>query len=151
MSERRSRPGPSLDQRRARHALQSLEQVLEKLPCQNHRILYRSYVDRLGPTVLMNGLGQALASELAAANRAQEQKSPHRLLAEQVASWLCDPDDGVLPQKAGQDVAMKVLEQLCAACQVTYVRAEAEALAWLAWHKRFARARIEANDGGPEG
>jgi CRISPR-associated protein Cmr5 len=147
MSEPGSGDELTLDQRRARHALCALDAVLKKLQDGATRKLYRSYVERLGPAVLVNGLGQALASELAASSSGS--RGAHQLLAEKVASWLCDAQDGVFRVPEQEVSAMAVLERLCAAPQASYVRAQAEALAWLGWHKRFARARIEGDEAEP--
>jgi CRISPR-associated protein Cmr5 len=130
--------GPSLDQRRAQHAARSLDHVLSELTSQDRQQLYRSYIERLGPAILTNGLGQALAAELARGHSARS--DPHCLLADQLASWLADEHDGVF--RLEEAAAGTLLDALCGACQRTYARAQQEALAWLAWHKRFARARI---------
>jgi CRISPR-associated protein Cmr5 len=148
VSEPRAEQRPALDQRRARHALRAVDDVLEGLPERSNQVLYRSYVDQLGPVVLMNGLGQALAGELATGSGALGKA--HQLLAKQVVSWLCDPLDGVF-RDAAQASPMVMLEKLCSAPQATYVRAQSEALAWLAWHTRVIRARIQGDDVGSVG
>lgn len=122
----------------------ALESTLQRIPDSTVRGLYRSYVDRLGPTILVNGLGQALAGELAAAT--SDHGKAHRILADHVASWLSDPADGIAELRGGGSAA-PVLQALCDAPQRSYIRAQAEALAWLSWHKRFTRSRIEAPDG----
>lgn len=96
---------------------------------------YRAYVDRLGPTILMNGLGQALATERAAAghNPGDDQKRAHNELYASLQRWLCR-DGGVYPK--GQDL----LEALMGNDEAHYLQAQAEALAWLEWHKKFCRA-----------
>ena len=60
------------EQRRAADALSkvlSLENESEDL-----RKRYRAYVDRLGPMIIMNGLGQALATERAAAGEVPKRR-----------------------------------------------------------------------------
>ena len=96
---------------------------------------YRAYVDRLGPTILMNGLGQALATERAAAgpNPGDDQKRAHNELYASLQRWLCR-DGGVYPK--GQDL----LEALMGNDEAHYLHAQAEALAWQEWHKKFCRA-----------
>ena len=115
---------------------------------------YRAYVDRLGPTILMNGLGQALATERAAAGpnpgddqtRAHDeldasrlrrlyQKRAHDELYTSLQRWLCR-DGGIYPP--GQDL----LEALMGNDEAHYLHAQAEALAWLEWHKKFCRASL---------
>jgi CRISPR-associated protein Cmr5 len=98
---------------------------------------YRAYVDRLGPTILMNGLGQALATERAAAgpNPGDDQTRAHDKLYTSLQRWLCR-DGGVYPK--GQDL----LEALMGNDEAHYLHAQAEALAWLEWHKKFCRASL---------
>jgi CRISPR-associated protein Cmr5 len=113
---------------------------------------YRSYVDRLGPAIVMNGLGQALATEIAAAGSGSDSQTgnrgAHRLLYENLGGWLCRQGGGVYP---GAD---DVLVALMDGDQNRYVRAQAEALAWLRWHKKFCHAelpepaRVVGNDEG---
>jgi len=149
MSEVSEAPGPTLAQRRAQHALKTLEHVMKHLPDGEPRRLYVSYVSSLGPAILINGLGQALASELARAS-GQGSGLGHKLLAEGLASWLSDPSDGVFQTgQQGPPAAAAVLHKLCEADQRSYVRAQAEAVAWLSWQKHFARALIGGHDDQP--
>lgn len=122
--------GRSLDQRRATHAMGWVEKVkgaVSPKDCER----YRAYVDRLGPAVVINGLGQALAMEHAQAGGGST--DPHRMLAGGLEAWLSDPGCALF-------AAGDMLRQLCTSDQQTYLRAQAEALAWLTWHKRLCRA-----------
>lgn len=97
---------------------------------------YRAYVDRLCPTVVTNGLGQALATERAAAGP-QAQKDDERAHHELYVSlqrWLCRKDGGVYPSTPD------LLQAIMSHDESLYLRAQAEALAWLDWHKKFCRA-----------
>jgi len=131
----------SLDQRRAADALACVQEVMAKGD-RDFRSLYRSYVERLASAIVMNGLGQALATELAAAgpgdskgHRGPEEEA-HFLLFQNLNRWLCRPDGGVYPG------ASDVLTAMMAAPQQAYLRAQAEALAWLEWHKKFCQAHL---------
>lgn len=130
----------NLDQLRAADALQ---RVRDLRGSKDVRELYRSYVERFGPTVVMNGLGQALATELAAAGRADGKDNPqvlaHQQLYQNVQSWLCR-DGGVYP--AGKDLLDALMER----DEAHYVRAQAETLAWLTWHKKFCQALLPKAD-----
>ena len=97
---------------------------------------YRAYVDRLCPTIVMNGLGQALATERAAAgpHPQKDDERAHNELYESVQRWLCRPGDGVYPSQAD------LLQAITSNEEDVYLRAQAEALAWLEWHKKFCRA-----------
>jgi CRISPR-associated protein Cmr5 len=97
---------------------------------------YRAYVDRLCPTIVMNGLGQALATELAAAgpHPHKDDERAHHELYLSVQRWLCRADDGVYPSSPD------LLQAIMSEEEELYLRAQAEALAWLEWHKKFCRA-----------
>ena len=99
---------------------------------------YRSYVDRFGGAVVMNGLGQALATELAAAGgsvdeNSADDKKAHKALADNVSSWLT---------RAGgvYSGASNVMDAIVSGDQACYLRGQVETLAWLTWHKKFCHA-----------
>lgn len=130
----------SPEQRRAAHALRAAQTV--KALDDAMQKAYRSYVERVGTTIITNGLGQALATELAAAGGGDAeapQKRAHRTLYHNLQSWLCS-ESGVL---RGADL----LATIVAIPQADYLRAQAEALAWLVWHKKLCRAFLPR---GPE-
>lgn len=125
----------SIEQRRAQHALQAVRRILdENSPDLAAR--YRAYVDRLGPSILANGLGQAVATERAAAGADPKEpdKRAHGQLAKNLESWLCG-DAGIY--RSGD-----LLDAITRGDQKTYLRAQAEALSWLVWHKKFCRAYL---------
>src|SRR5690606_30060017 len=123
----RGRPMRDLERERAEHALR----CVKKLDSESgeFKSSYRSYVDRFGGAVVMNGLGQALATELAAADAGSQAVGPraHRQLFDNVHAWL-RRDGGVFPG------ANDALDAILACDQDTYVRAQTETLAWLTWH-----------------
>jgi CRISPR-associated protein Cmr5 len=137
----------TLDQQRAAHALTQVRELTgEEL-----RTSYRAYAERLGPAIVMTGLGQALATELAAAgseppDRQKPEQRAHAQLYRNVSAWLCRADGGVYP--GDRDLLWALME----GDQTNYLRAQVEALAWLAWHKKFCqaelprRARVDADD-----
>ncbi len=126
-----------LARERAAHALATVAAIETR--SEEFKKRYRSYVDRFGGAVVMIGLGQALATELAAAGPlsadTNEEKAAHRALADHVAQWLTRPG-GVY---AGVDGVMKAITE---SDQGTYLRAQAEVLAWLTWHKKFCHAHL---------
>lgn len=117
----------TLEQRRAAHALARIGEARER------GINYRSYVEALPATVAMNGLGQAVAT------LRSKQKPPHELLHDHLQSWLC-ADDGPFHGQA------TLLPAIAESDQRTYVHAQAEALAYLTWLKKFAQAEWERKD-----
>ena len=119
---------PSLEQRRAAHALEAARAAADR----DDRVDYRAYAARLGPTILTSGLGQALAMELAGGGA-------HQQLFHHVAAWLTG-DDG--PYQGAEDLMRAIVDGEHA----TYRRAQVEALQWLSWHVKFCRALIEERD-----
>lgn len=123
----------SPEQRRAAHALRTAREIANLDDAMKKA--YRSYVERVGTTIITNGLGQALATELAAAGGSDSeaaQKRAHRTLYQNLERWLCG-ESGVL---RGADL----LATIVTITQADYLRAQAEALAWLVWHKKLCRA-----------
>lgn len=151
----------TLEQLRAADALARVDELATRDV--EFKKCYRSYVERLGPGIVMNGLGQALASERAAAGEDDGAKKPkgrpqerrreegeggdddakrkkvakddaHRRLYHNLHLWLCRQNCGVYPG------ASDLLAAIVAGEESHYLRAQAEAIAWLEWHKKFCRA-----------
>ena len=133
----------TIEQRRARNALSRVEEL--RACSDEFKKLYRAYVDRLGPTIIMNGLGQALATERAAAGaRKNDREQAHHELYTSLHRWLCEADDGVYPGSAD------LLEAIMKKDEVKYLHAQAEALAWLVWHKKCCRASFPKGEENAE-
>ncbi len=121
----------SLEQRRAANARAAVRSV-QKMGGMG---MYKSYVDSLPAAIVMNGLGQAMATELAS-------KKEHETLYDHVSAWLCSSGQ---VYSGKQDLLVAITTE----DQSRYLRAQAEALAWLTWHKKFCRAYLE-REGGRE-
>lgn len=108
--------------------------------------LYRAYVDRMGPTIILNGLGQALATECAAAGLepGTPREHAHQELYVSLQNWLCREDGGVYPWNGD------LLQAIMAEDESRYLHAQAEALAWLKWHKKFCRAKFPKSEEAAE-
>lgn len=133
----------TLEQLRAAHALSRVNAVAEDADGFKKR--YRAYVERLGPAIVMNGLGQALATERAAAGaspKKDDDQRAHATLYANVEAWLCRAKDGVYPE------AGDLLEAIVGHDEPDYLRAQAEALAWLQWHKKLCRAMLPRSERG---
>ena len=130
----------TIDQRRAADALSRVTE-LNSQP-DKFKARYRAYVDRLGPAIVMNGLGQALATESAAAGPHPENddQRAHYKLYFSLQRWLCREDEGVYPSR--QDLLQAIMENK----ELLYLRAQAEALAWLEWHKKCCRASFPKSE-----
>ena len=123
----------TLDQRRAANALRLVKSLKES----GKYAKYPSYVKSLPATVLQNGLGQALATLLAAAKG--DTSDAHHLLYSHLHQWLCsDTDDAVF--RAAPDV----LEAITQHEEKQYLHAQAESLAYLEWLKKFAVAYLSS-------
>lgn len=131
--------GQTPEQRRAADALRAVQDLDAD---EALRKRYRAYADRLGPSILMNGLGQALATERAAAGSdpTKADERAHDRLYRNLAAWLCRT--GGVYGSSGQDLLKAIVEH----GEADYLRAQAEALAWLVWHKKFCRAYLPAAD-----
>lgn len=133
----------TIERRRAADALSCVEKLIAERD-EELKKLYRAYVDRLGPAIVMNGLGQALATERAAAGPKpkNERERAHQQLYDNLQNWLCRRNDGVYP--SGSDL----LQAIMAKEESRYLHAQAEALAWLEWHKKFCRASLPKSEEG---
>jgi len=125
----------TLEQRRAKHALEKVKSIRDK----KYESKFRSYVERLPSMIVMNGLGQAMAFELACAelgkteNRTSEMEA-HNELYKIVESWL--KECKVYPNG-------NLIESIVENEQETYIRAQAESLAYLEWLKKFSQAYLK--------
>ena len=119
----------SLDQRRAKHALDCIKKRQKDGTKQSE---YLSYVKALPATILQNGLGQAMATLRA---KGGDENDPHRRLYEDVQSWLCGGD-----QESPFPKQTDLLEEITSNGQQDYLKAQAEAQAYLIWLKKFAAA-----------
>ena len=123
----------TLGQQRAAHALEAIK----KLETDNKNGNFGSYVQRLPATIVMNGLGQAMAGELAAArNGSNDDERAHKILFELVESWL---------QKSNAYPKKDLMTAIVQGSQEDYVRAQAEALAYLDWLKKFSQAYLSGD------
>ncbi len=137
----RSSP-PTLEQQRAAHALTIVREI-EAAPFAKE---YRSYVESLPATIVMNGLGQACATLLAATSGDGNRGHAYHALHQHLQSWLCRPAvpgqiGGVYPGPAS------LIDAIVNHGQAEYVHAQAEALAYLVWLKKFAQAFLPRGEG----
>ena len=126
----------SLDQRRARHALDRIKQRQEE----DRQSDYLSCVKALPASIQQNGLGQALATLVAAARG--KRRDPHHLLFEDLQDWLCGDDDDA-PYRNAHDLFAAITGNENQ--QQHYLHAQDEAQAYLNWLKKFAVAYLKTN------
>ncbi len=129
----------TIEQQRAADAHSYIQKLRDKSDA--FKACYRSYIERLGPAIVMNSLGQALATERAAAGSGNGD-DPHNAVYKGMQHWLCRSEGGIYPG------AEDLLEAIVSHEEADYLRAQAEGLAWLEWHKKFCRAAFPKLDGG---
>ena len=131
----------TIDQQRAEHALNKVKGIVGK-----NDGYYVSYVSSLPATIVMNGLGQALLTELAKAK--DKNNDSHRLLFDHVAAWLSQRISKL--RSPSETDFTPVIERMMQADQETYLIAQTEAIAYLNWLKQFARAYLKEKEGQSE-
>jgi len=129
----------SIDMQRAKHAYKQVMDI-QKNTKYGH---YVSYVKGLPATILQNGLGQALATLLAAAKGKKEE--PHRLLYNQIEDWLCKSNE-LSPYQSNGDNNNLLMQQITENDEDSYLYAQAEVLAYLSWLKKFSAAYLQEKE-----
>jgi CRISPR-associated protein Cmr5 len=131
----------TLEQKRAKHALDQIKELK-----QDRAGNYVSYVNALPAAILMNGLGQALATERAASDKA------HHKLVNHVSKWLLSNEahtkyaNSAAAEDSKLDDAQRLLNRIVAGDQDAYLWAQAEAIAYVTWLKKLASAFLESSE-----
>jgi len=125
----------TIEQRRASDALKQVQ----KLNVERDYGNFSSYVDALPAAILMNGLGQAMATELAGKDKG------HSKLYKIMEAWLCGADKSAPYQGKANDPGL--IRAIAEGIEKDYLRAQPEALAYLVWLKKFTRAFLEPSGG----
>lgn len=120
----------TLEQIRAAHAYQKVQQLKEQPD--EWRKNYVSYIEGLPASILANGLGQTLATLMARGSEA------HMVLYRHLEEWLCRQDDRA-PYLGENDL----MGAITAHDRNKYMHAQAEAMEWLSWAKKFAVAILK--------
>jgi len=128
----------SLAQKRAADALRKIKEMKagkERDPEKGDYGKYTSYVSALPAMILMSGLGQAMAMVRS------RKLAGYSQLYDHLQGWLC----GGRPY-AGDDLINAIVQ----GSEADYIRAQAEALAYLEWLKKFAVALLDEPAGQQE-
>lgn len=145
-------PMRTQEQKRAAHALKCVREVkgLKESKPEEIAARYRGYVESLPAHIVMGGLGQAVATQLAAARfEEKDRKAGHKAHAELVkhlGDWLHETVYAGEQKNGGPGWLLGAITQKD---QQFYLRAQAEALAWLVWLKKLCQAMLpktEAED-----
>ncbi len=146
----------TIEQQRAETALEAVRNVAGR--ANDVQRMYASYAKSLPAMILMAGLGQALATAMSkgAGSASGGNAEAWRLLVGHLEVWLVrrcpeSPYRGAAPPETGDGPAgLALMRAIVDHDQRAYVIAQAEALAYLQWLKKFANALLarEAGDGG---
>ena len=146
----RSGSGPTLDQRRARHAWEAVARIKARsvrLSTQDEeaaarlRASYAREAKRLSVRILTAGLGHALAFVNAKSGAANANKA---LLCD-VADWVLDKRDR--PDSKSERPSADALIKKIVKKDGTFLQtATDEVLAYLQWLSRFAEAELDAGE-----
>lgn len=120
----------TLQQRRARYALEAIQAAVDK---NVNRKEYLSYASALPAMIRMNGLGQAAAFY-------RSRGGTHGLLYQLLSDWFCKE------KNAPYDKHKDLLEGITQSDLHAYRLAQAEALALLDWVKKFSKAFMKDDD-----
>ncbi|MGI9951585.1 type III-B CRISPR module-associated protein Cmr5 [Moorellaceae bacterium AZ2] len=135
----------TLEQIRARDALNKIRNIQRNYP-EDIQQKFVSYVESLPAAILTNGLGQAAATLLAQAKG--NERDAHYILYQDLQDWLCrDDPEGWAPYRGETDLMAAIVSY----DRTAYLRAQAEALAWLEWLKKFAVAFFKKQEIGSGG
>ena len=126
----------TLEQQRAGDAYQKVKHLTAKP--EEWQKKYASYVKGLPATILANGLGQAAASLMAAAKGNRD--DAHMVLYSHLQEWLCRQDDNRAPYTGAHDLMGGITGE----GRDKYIHAQAEAMEWLSWLKKFAAALLSS-------
>jgi len=127
----------TLEQERAQQAWACVQEVTNKP--QEFKKKYGSLARKVPMLVLTNGLGQTLA--FLKAKGKNDPADEHTVLFRHLSNWVLSQVASSTPASNG-DLLQWVLQNDSAA----YRRATMEALAFLAWLKRFAEAELPTED-----
>lgn len=128
----------TLEQKRAQHALNKVKQYLKECD-EKKQELFVSNVKSLPSMIITNGLGQSMAMLLAQAKG--DRSDPHYLLYSCLQEWLCRENP-----KAPYCDEPELIAAIVKNDREKYLCAQAEAMAYLEWLKRFAVAFLKNPD-----
>jgi len=128
----------TLEQERAQQAWACVQEVTNKP--QEFKKKYGSLARKVPMLVLTNGLGQTLA--FLKAKGKNNPADEHTVLFRHLSSWVLSQVASSTTASNGDLLLQWVLQNDSAA----YRRATMEALAFLAWLKRFAEAELPTED-----
>lgn len=127
----------TMQQQRAHFALTRVEKNLTQLDAEEQK-KYKSYASALPFMIHANGLGQAVAFY-------RSKGGIHQELYKLLSDWLTSKGQPLQGHADKDDLLL--LKRIMGSDMHTYLAAQAEAMAFLEWVKRFADALIETKKG----
>ena len=135
--------GPTLDQRRARHAWDAVARIRNDPKARSSASSYAREAKRLPVRILTAGLGHALAFLCAKAGSGKE--SANTALLRDIADWVLDKREKT-GSSAERPKSNALIEKIVTSDAAFLQIATDEVLAYLQWLTRFAEAEFGAND-----
>lgn len=124
----------TIAQQRAKHALGQITAYSSKSKEEQEK--YNSYVASFGPMILMSGFGQACAFYIA------NKKTEHKDVLGAVTDWL------KLEGRPFHERKGHIVECITNCDKHIYRLAQVEALEYLDWLKKFAKAFLKSKEQG---
>jgi CRISPR-associated protein Cmr5 len=126
----------TIQQRRAKQALTTVEETLKAEQNADFPKAFKAYINEMPAMIHMSGLGQAAAFYRSKGNGDDAKARARLAVYRMLSAWLCEPAQ---PYQAWSDL----LEGITKGDMQTYRLAQAEAMAYMDWAKKFAGALIE--------
>ncbi len=143
----------SLAQIRANDALEKIKKIEGK----NHswESNYLSYVKALPANIIVSGLGQALAMVKAGANKKGDVRDGNAKLYDHMNAWLSNHGNKGWQHSPyysnNPNQNWDVLTSITRKNEDEYIRAQAEAMEYLEWLKKFAVAFLDKGEDAGSG
>lgn len=137
----------TVEQRRASFALAfidkqlQLAQELKKEEIQKYKEKLNTHIHKSPSLILQCGLGQALAFLLA---DAEGKQTPSKILYNTLQDWLCGVEDDIHPMRVYNQA--ELIDALVNGSRSEYFRAQEESLMLFNWLKKFADAKLYAQE-----
>ena len=131
---------------RIQNGSELFDEDLKEITSGNEYGKFNSYVQSLPASIMMVGLGQAVATLLASAKLSvsEEKRKPrhraYKILYKILSNWLCR-NSTEAPYGDTQDVDL--LDAITSHDERAYLKAQAEAMAYLEWLKKFSNAYLD--------
>lgn len=123
----------NLEQERAKYALNTIKERELKIKGEEEkRERYLTIVKGLSASIIMNGLGQMMATLVSKENK----DTPEQMLYEDISTWLCKNEYSEI---YGEKDLMKAIVE---SSQNKYIKIQIETLKLLDWLKKFAAAYL---------